>query len=158
MDRWINAMMKLVQYPVANVRNNSSTSSSIQRVRKTTTASHEVTFPLALLPSCPLACSRVGSFRLTAEARQSIAPRACQNNYEGLTNCSSSLLHVIPNCPIRRANLAATLVLLHTAFVKPLRNFILCFSRDIKYKYKGRVSCLERKGTMSGLRRCLLSR
>lgn len=48
---------------------------------------------------------------------------ACANNHEGLTTCSSSLLHAMPKYPVRRAILVATFAVLHTVFVKLLRSF-----------------------------------
>lgn len=48
---------------------------------------------------------------------------ACANNHEGLTACSSSLLHAMPKYPVRREILVATFAVLHTVFVKLLRSF-----------------------------------
>ena len=94
-----------LENPVANVRRGSS-----QRARKAAAASHEVTRALA--------CSRVSSFLDDVrDLRQKTVSQlllAYTNNYEGLTNCSSSLLYVMTKSPTRRATLAATLVLLLT--------------------------------------------
>ena len=103
-----------LENPVANVRRGSS-----QRARKAAAASHEVTRALA--------CSRVSSFLDDVrDLRQKTVSQLLlmlTKYYERWTNFSSSLFHVMPKCPIRRADLAATLVLLHTAFAKLLHNF-----------------------------------